>query len=308
MGKRNEADSAGVEWSWGDSSILLPLAYEAKEWNALSVAFFLAEYSGAPVVTFHVKSDRDSSEKRASFLGRMETFASQLRVKYSVTEVDSRTADPSVSEIAKAIVLESGRIDCQAIVMAAHRESFFRELFGRISDKVVRDSRRMVILVETPHVGVTLPKKPKRILIPILRDQHDSSPYIVSAALTSTAAAPNSELVVARVVSLPPTTPLDAVEASKALGQLEKKFSYQVARSIRSLGRLFTPRILPVRDVGEDVAGYAEEIEADIMVLWSDKPSGFHRLLTREEYGVIRKTPCVALVVFPKKKFTREST
>jgi nucleotide-binding universal stress UspA family protein len=186
--------------------------------------------------------------------------------------------------------------------MAAHRESFFRELFGRISDRVARDSRHMVVLVETPHRAATIPRRPSKILIPILSEAYDASPYIIASALTSTATTPDSELVVARVVQLPPTTPLDAMEVSKTLKMLEKSFSYYVANSIQSLGRLFTPRILPVREVGRDVAAYVQDIEADAIVLWSDKPAGFRKLLPREAYDIVAKAPCVVLVVFHKKR------
>ncbi|MBI2185001.1 MAG: universal stress protein [Thaumarchaeota archaeon] len=308
MTARKPSEASKIEWSWDDSPILMPLAFESREWNAVYIAFFLAEYSGSQIYMIHVKSVNEDQDKVKTFLNRIEAFASALKVKYTVTEIDTGRKEPSVSDIAKEIVSASERLDCQAIIMAAHRESFFRELFGRISDRVVRDSKRTVLLVESPHPGVTIPLAPSKILIPIMRDKHDASPYIVAAALTSTASAPNTELVVARVVTLPLTTPLDAVDFSKSLGELEQRFSNEVADSIKSLGRLFIPKILPVREVGEDLKGYAQEIGADAMILWSDKPSGFHKLLTRDEYEVVKRTPCVVIVAFPKRKLTKEPT
>jgi nucleotide-binding universal stress UspA family protein len=289
-----------IEWSWNDSPIMLPLAFVSREWNAVHIAFFLAEYSGSLVNIMHVNSTEDDSSKKDAFLKKLGPMANELKVKYTVSYVDSRSAEPGVSEIADAIVSQSEKMGCQAIVMSANRESFFREFFGRISDKVARKSKRTVLLVETPHPNITIPTEPSKILIPILRDEYDSSPYIVAAALSSTATTPHSELVVARVVYLPPTIPLDAVEVSKSLRHLEQNFSYYVASSIRNLGRLFTPKILPVRDIGKDVNSYAQEIEADAIVLCNHKPSGFRRLLPREEYDIVGNATRIVLVVFPK--------
>ncbi len=289
-----------VEWSWNDSPILLPLAFVPREWNAVHIAFYLAEYSGSQVNVIHVNSAADNARKRDAFLKKLESRAAELKVKHTVSYVDLKSAEPGVSEIADVIVSQCEKMGCQAIVMSANRESFFREFFGRISDKVARKSKRTVLLVETPHPNVTIPKEPSKILIPVLRDEYDPSSYIVAAALSSTATTAGLDLVVARVVYLPPTIPLDAVEVSKSLRRLEQNFSYRVASSIKNLGRLFTPKILPVRNIGRDVNNYAHEIEADAIILCNHKPAGFRKLLPREEYDIVGNATRIVLVVFPK--------
>lgn len=296
----HKQDLPSFEWSWSDAPIMLPLAFASREWNTVHIALFLAEYSGSQVNILHVNSRIDNTEKRDEFLKKLEPIAAELKIKYSVNYAKAKSAEPGVSEIADTIISQSEKMSCQAIVMSANRESFFREFFGRISDKVARKSKRTVLLVETPHPNITIPKEPSKILIPVLRDEYDPSPYIVAAALSSTATTARSELVVARVVYLPPTIPLDAVDVSKSLRRLEQNFSYRVASSIKNLGRLFTPKILPVRDVGKDVNNYAQEIEADAIILCNHKPSSFRKLLPREEYDIVGNATRIVLVVFPK--------
>ncbi len=288
------------EWSWDNSPIMLPLKFENREWNAIHIAFFLAEYSGSTVNIMHVNSVTDSSEENEKFLNKLDHIATDLKVKYNVQCIGEQSVEPSITEIAHTIISESEKLGSQVIVMAAHRESFFREFFGRTSDKVTPKSNRNVILVETPRPIINLPKAPSKILIPVLRDEYDPSPYIVAAALSSTATVANSELVVAKIMCLPPTIPLDAVNTSKSLRNLEQNFSYNVVSSIKNLGRPFTSKVLPVRDIGKDVNNYATEIKADIIILSSPKPSGFHKFLPREEYDIVGNATCIVLVVFPK--------
>ncbi|MGD0397217.1 MAG: universal stress protein, partial [Nitrososphaerales archaeon] len=62
-----------------------------------------------------------------------------------------------MEETAKALVATADEKNAQAMVMSAHREPLFRELFGRVSDHVGRTARIRVVLVETPQEGVSIP-------------------------------------------------------------------------------------------------------------------------------------------------------
>ncbi len=294
-------DREKIEWSWSSSPILLPTDYETKEKNAFLVAFYLAEYSGSEVIVLHVSSPDEHPLHKRSVLEDLSGLGEKLGVKYRVVEVQSKNPFPSFSEVARDIVEEAKKEHCQAIVMAAHRESFFVELFGRISDRVARLAKSKVILVETPYPGLGLPQTPDRILIPLLSDEHRPDPFIVAAALTSSASAPEVKLQAIRVIRLPPTTPLDAIEVSPSLRKLEKDFSAWVNQSTRALGIPFSSFPLVVREAGSEVSNYARDISADIMVLSCLKPGGMKGLLRREEYQIVRKAPCVVLVVFPEK-------
>jgi nucleotide-binding universal stress UspA family protein len=146
---------------------------------------------------------------------------------------------------------------------------------------------------------LTIPKNPAKILIPIIGDDIDPEPFILAAALTSSASTSNVEIIVTRAVTLPPTVPLDALKSTDILMRIEKTFSRAIAQYINSLGRLVIPHIMTVREVGPEISSYAEEIGADLMIISSNKPSGYRRLLAGDDYDMVKRASCIVLVAFP---------
>ena len=289
---------ATVEWSWSDAPIVLPLAYQPREWNAIYIAFYIAEYSGSKVYIMHVLEGKEDHDFEESLRKEIADLAADLSVKYELVEVRPRSQPPNVDEIARTIVATADEKNAQAIVMSAHREPLFRELFGRVSDRVGRTSRSRVVLVETPQEGVLIPRNPKHILVPVLKEQHPD-PYILAAALTSSASVADVEITAAKIIELPPTVPLDAVDMVHSLRKEEREFSYFTSLAIKTLGRFINPKILPVREVGSDVARFVRDKGIDIMVIFSRKETGFHSFLTKDEYDIVSKSPCVVIVTLP---------
>jgi nucleotide-binding universal stress UspA family protein len=295
---RTSGSKTGYEWSLSDSPILLPLAFEAREMNAARVAFFLAEYSGSNVIITHVKTPGEDSAKKTRMMEAIGRLADKLRVKFELDEIIVES-EPSLGDIAQLLVKNAERRQCQLIVMSAHREAFFTELFGRVSDRVVRISRTPVILTETPRDGMIIPDSPRRMLIPVLYDKFIPGPFIIASALTSTASAPDIEIIVAGIVEIPPTLPLEAVTTSSEMKDVERSFSLMVSTAIKSLGKLFSPRMLPVRDIGFDVAEYSKDEGIDIIIIYTSGRSGYGKLLKKAEYEIVKKAPCICLVMFP---------
>ena len=152
--------------------------------------------------------------------------------------------------------------------------------------------------METPQAGVTIPKNPKRILIPVLKEQHPD-PYIIAAALTSSASVADVEITAAKIIELPPTVPLDAIDMIQSLRKEERDFSYFTSLAIKTLGRFINPKILPVREVGGDVADFIKEKGIDVLVMFSQRETGFYSFLTKDEYELVSKSPCVVIVTLP---------
>ncbi len=289
---------ASVEWSWSDAHVVLPLAFQPREWNAVFIAFYIAEYSGSKVFVTHVLEGQEDHAFEEKLKSDIADLAAALSVKYEYVEVTPKSRPPGVDEISQAIVQTARDKNAQAIVMSAHREPLFRELFGRVSDHVGRASPTRVVLVETPQQGVTIPKNPKRILIPVLKEQHPD-PFIIAAALTSSASVADVEITAAKVIELPPTLPLDAIDTVQSLRAEERDFSYLTSLAIKTLGRFINPKILPVREVGGDVAQYVKDKGIDVLVMFSRRETGFYSFLTKDEYEVVSKSPCVVIVTLP---------
>jgi nucleotide-binding universal stress UspA family protein len=289
---------ASVEWSWSDAPVILPLAYQPREWNAVFIAFYVAEYSGSKVFVTHVLEGDEDHSFREKLEREISELASALSVKYEYVEVAPTSKPPGVEEIAKSLVGTAADKNAQAIIMSAHREPLFRELFGRVSDHVGRNSHTRVVLVETPQEGVVIPKNPKRILVPVLRHQHPD-PYIIAAALTSSASAADVEITAAKIIELPPTVPLDAIDMVHSLRKEEREFSYFTSLAIKTLGRFINPKILPVREVGSDVAQFVRDKGIDVIVMFSGRETGFYSFLTKDEYDIVSKSPCIVIVTVP---------
>lgn len=289
---------AAVEWSWSDAPLVLPLAYQPREWDAIYIAFYLAEYSGSKVYVTHVLEGREDHEFEVQLKRDIEELSKSLSVKYEFVEVLPSSQPPGVEEIAGALTHTVEDKEAQAIVMSAHREPLFRELFGRVSDHVSRHCPSKVVLVETPQNGVRLPRNPRRILVPVLKEQHPD-PFIIAAALTSSASVADVEITAAKIFVLPRTVPLDAVEMAQPLRKEEREFSSFTSFAIKTLGRLINPKLLPVREVGGDVAQFIKDRQIDVLVIFSKRETGFYSFLTKDEYEVVRSSPCVVIVTVP---------
>ena len=293
--------SRKIEWSWENSAILLPLAYEHRELNSIYTACIIAEQCGCKVITFHVKTEANNEESKKEFLDRLDSYAKFFRIEYEVKETSEVYDSDDLSKISDLIVKSSEENNCRSIIMGAHRESFLRELIGRISDRVARKANCNVILVESSNTGMTMPRLPKRIMVTILDNLAHQDAFILAAAFTSTASAPDCEIIAGRVIRIPAATPLPAIESSKLFKVIEKAFAEQMALAIESLGRLFTPRILPVRDIGQGVTDFTTQEGIELLILESEQPGRLGPAMTREEYAIVKKTPCIVLVVIPNR-------
>ena len=292
------AEKGTIEWSWSNAPIILPVAFQPREWNAIFIAFYLAEYSGSKVYVTHVLEGDEEHSAEEKMKADIAELASSLSVQYEHLSVEPSSKPPGVDEISQALVKTAEERGAQAIVMSAHREALFRELFGRVSDHVGRVAKTRVVLVETPRDGTPIPKNPRRILVPVLKEQHPD-PYIIAAALTSSASVADVEITAAKIFELPPTVPLDAVDMVQSLRQEEREFSFLTSLAIKTLGRLISPKILPVREVGQDVAQFVRDKGIDVLVMFSSRETGFYGFLTKDEYEIVSRSPCVVIVTLP---------
>jgi len=106
-------------------------------------------------------------------------------------------------------------------------------------------------------------------------------------------------LAAAKIIELPPTVPLNAVDMAHSLRKEEREFSYFTSLAIKTLGRFINPKILPVREVGVDVAQFVKDKGIDIMVIFSRRETGFYSFLTKDEYDIVSKSPCFVIVTLP---------
>lgn len=278
------------ELSFEGGKILLPLSYTSYEINAVYIAFYISECSGSTVTILHVKPPDE--EDKSSFKNEVRRIAEKFRVNYEVIEKPIEKFSHKIvsDEIVKTA--ESGNFSY--IVMPAHREKFYIEFFGRISDRVVRKTKCKVIIVEVPREGISLPLRLKKIFALTFEKEVGKDLMILATLLTSSASTSDAEIKVLGIIELPPTVPLDEIESSEEFKAWKKDFYNSVGKYIKLLGRPITPALIPIREV-EDVINYLRENNADIILIQTRKPKR-GTLLGQREYEIVKKASSIALV------------
>jgi len=285
----------GKELSWEAGKILLPLSYTSYEINAVYIAFYIAESSGSLITIFHVKP-QDEIEN-TDLLKELERFATKLKIKYELKEKKLDTPF-SHKAVASAIIDEARKKGYDHVVMSAHREAFYLEFFGRVSDRVVREVNKKIVLVESPKEGLKIPIELRKILVATFSENVSVDAVSLATLLTSSAATTDAEISVVGIVELPPTVPLDLVVSSPDFKQKERTFTHAISTYIRLLGRPLTPVLLPIRET-DDVIKYFKEKNIDLVLLSTTRPKFMRSLLSKKEYGIIKGSPVVTLVIIP---------
>jgi nucleotide-binding universal stress UspA family protein len=281
------------ELGWEQGRILLPVSYTFYELNAVYIAFYISECSGSPITVFHVKVPDE--RQQPTLLDDIHDFAARLRLKYEVKE---KTLDGKFSHkaVASCIIEEANKMEYDCVVMSAHREAFYLEFFGRVADRVVREVNKKIVLVESPKEGLKIPLNPKRILVATYSSKVSKDAVSLATLLTSSATTTDAEISVAEIFELPPTVPLDIVVESKDFKQTQRTFSHDIGEYIKLLGRPLNPIVLPIREPG-DAINYFKEKNIDLVLVSVTRPKIARSLLSKREYGIIKDSPFVTLVV-----------
>ncbi|MGB9727691.1 MAG: universal stress protein [Nitrososphaeria archaeon] len=278
------------ELSFEGEKILLPLSYTSYEINAVYIAFYISECSGSTVTILHVKPP-DEKDKSV-FKNEVKRIAEKFRVKYEV--IEKAIGKFSHKIVSDEIVKTAEAGNFSYIVMPAHREKFYIEFFGRISDRVVRKTKCKVIIVEVPREGISLPLRLKKIFALTFEKEVGKDLMVLATLLTSSASTSDAELKVLGIIELPPTVPLDEIESSEEFKAWKKDFYNSVGKYIKLLGRPITPTLIPIREV-EDVINYLRENYSDIILIQARKPRR-GTLLGQREYEIVKKASSIALV------------
>ncbi len=280
----------GEELSFQVDKILLPLSYTSYEINAVYIAFYISECSGSKVTILHVKPPDE--EDKTDFINDIKKIAEEFKIKYEIVEKTLiKFSHKAVSEeIVKMAEIEN----FSYIIMPAHREKFYTEFFGRISDKVVRETRRKVIIVEVPQEGIRLPLKLKKIFTISFEKEFPKELMALATLLTSSASTKSAEIRAVGVIELPPTVPLDEIESSDEFMVWRREFYKNVGKYIKLLGRPITPTIITIRE-SNDIINYLKENNVDILLISTKRPKRGN-LLRQKEYEIVKKAKCVVLV------------
>ncbi len=268
--------------------ILLTLEGFPAEIEALYVALYLAECSQAHVRLFHVTENVERKEQVFRGLsGLAAEKAEWMKVRLEIEVGEGNPVDLILAEA-----------EAHDLVVMGGKRKLREEFFGSVSSGVIRRAPRPVVVVTSPIAELGVKKEPlKKILVSLRNIVEDRAAVKLAAALTSSAAIKDFEVVALHVLTLPQTTPISAY--SKDMREEERRFLKEVGELTKSIARPMTPRVVVGRSVGRSIVGFAEENRSDIIILGErEKPGPFRRLLGTEALHVSRNAPCGVVLIY----------
>ncbi|MFQ5951572.1 MAG: universal stress protein [Candidatus Geothermarchaeales archaeon] len=267
--------------------ILLPLEGFPGEIEALNVALYLAECSGALLKLFHIL--KQPAEKERSFDRLREMAIGKARSMETKLEVEIGQGDAVEGILTRA--------QDHDLIVVGGRRKLRENIFGSVSSGVIRHTPKPVVVVTSPIAGWEDEEKPiRKLLIPLGDMEEDVAAVKLAAALTSSATMKDFQLLALHVVTLPITTPISAYSEDV---EEERRFLKEVGELTKQIARPITPRVVVGRSVGRSVVGFAEEHGSDIILLGErKKPGPFTRLLGTEALYISRNAPCPVVLVY----------
>ena len=170
--------------------VMVALAGTAASDAALPVAMRVARALGAPLHLVRVFDvQQDTITLSAGLVGAFDAtqdLAAQMQASLDRTaaRVDDAGFDVTSAllpgdDIAHALLDEARRVDARVVVMATHaRGAIGRALLGSVSDRVMRETDRPIVLVPPQAAASALPeaadRELQRVLVP-LGDSPDSA-------------------------------------------------------------------------------------------------------------------------------------
>lgn len=281
--------------------ILMPTDLSVCAEHGMRQAVLWCERYSAELHIFHVVSDtepgsvRDKKERAraalAEHLERYEPFGFK-------TKIELRFGGPAAKQIAQYVSDES--IDL--VVMGTHGRIGLSGIFmGSVAENVLREAPCPVLVVPM-HERETGEAPPSRILVPV--DFSDWSHNAVSYA-KALAAAYGAKILLLHVIE-DVVLPDFYLAAGSALFLQEPEIRRKSEERLKMLFKSAVGPEVPMEAhvingrAALDIAGFAEERDADFIVLPTSGLSGLNRLLIGSvAEKVVRRAVCPVLTLKP---------
>jgi nucleotide-binding universal stress UspA family protein len=261
--------------------ILIPVTRETLSQRAAHEALQLAKVLEASVVFTYVLSEYTSREVGEEILAPWAETAHELGLAF-----DLYLANGYITGLGEAIVAAAEDHECDLIVMGTHgREGINRLLMGSVAERVLRLANIPVMLSRSPAIA----RHFEQIVVPLDGSKPSHDALVLALTLAQKLKAKLHLLHVTPDVPLPPLDPagvyglMDYSEVIVALDSEAKTiiadalaFSQQFDRGLD-----FTTTILPPPRgrLFDRIAGFAEEIKADLLVMGTHGRTGIDRWL-----------------------------
>ncbi len=281
--------------------VLVPLTLQGSDAVAASVALGLAEYSGSRVIVVRLPDLGPPSPEEQRLEERIASMAGASEIPCSFVDLPRTNGRGRRRDVGRELESLAARTGAETVVIPIGADVFTGGWrLGRVD--WARDLRtRRVLLVRGPGQGVEAPSRLRRILIPVL-DEFRMGPFDVAAALTSTSSFPAVDVVAAKVVKIPPIVPLYSTYRPESLVDKDHELSFLKSLRARPIMRLLTPKVLVVRDIGRDLAEFAEEREIEGILMAGRWEEARHGFVSKDEREAARRAKGTVVVVLPSEK------
>lgn len=264
--------------------VMVALAGTAASETALPVAMRVARALGAGlhlVRVFDVPQDAitTSSGLVGAFDAARDLAAEmEAALERTADRVDAAGFDVTVSllprdDVPRALLAESRRVDASVLVMATHaRGAIGRALLGSVTDRVMKETDRPIVLVPPSAVSSALPevadRELQRVLVPL-----GNSPGAERAAevLLGLPHREQLEVVLLHAEGGAPGTRGAHAETAAVAERLARV-------GIRTEARTVTTRSTDARAVADAITAAAQETDADLIAMTTCWRTGLARL------------------------------
>ena len=235
---------------------------------------------------------------------RERQFLAETGIPSEFIKLDNAETAKGMKAAANAIRRYAERAGAEMLVVPIRQGLFTSRRARKRAGWISEFSNQRLVLVSAPGT-LRAPLEPiRRLLIPVLDEFHPEI-FALAGALTSSSKIPDVDVVVAKVIRMPPTVPLYSTYRPESLVDGEREMSFLRSVSGLPLLRRLSAKVLLVRDVSRDLVHFAEERRTDLILFkgdWTAVRGGF---LPEKERKIAANTSTRVLVMLPPVKRPR---
>ncbi|MBS7287562.1 MAG: universal stress protein [Candidatus Freyarchaeota archaeon] len=282
------------EWLTPVLKVFFPFTGRKDEINAAIVAFQIVEEMGGEVVGFHVIKNGKVDQ---SFVETVSSFAKEFKVKFHVLYREKKKKD-----VVEDLLSELEKDDYDLCVCSSGRGI---RIFGDVASKLIKKSKKKMIVIHTPKRYDIIPHVLNRVLIVHKNLSEDINAYEVAMVLTRSRLSVRGEVTSVYPIRVHSSVPMDLTYMAEEVKREEENFIHRLGITIKDMGTPITPVTLYARNEAEGLAAYASEVKADIIVVGVNRKRYPSRIMQMFPLSypyflnnLLKRSPCPVLLVF----------
>jgi Ca2+-transporting ATPase len=282
------------------SPVFLPINIVDWKVDTIRYAASIARHAGSRLIILRIMEEEANDQMILDLEDSAENVTTPIGVPFEFMELrligKEHSSGTKVSSLRDAIK-QAGP---DWIILPVGKEVFQGKRSSLRMIRWIEDlPEKRVVLLSNWQVR-TIEGSSPRVLIPVL-DKFESEPFEIAEALTEGANIPDVNVVVAKVVEIPPIVPLYSIYKPESLVNAERELATYASLPKWALIRRIRPMVLLVRSASRDVAQFIIERKVDVVILEGNWGRGRDGYLDKKEQKIATSSECSLIVTLPKR-------